>query len=779
MAEADNLMSSPQGIGNALALLAPLLFITSAQAEIGLDVSPNFTVDTRYEFNTGSSVSGLFRVDTRFSGSSGSGESGLFTVDTQGAITPVATLFGVITEPGSGALAGAVVRALQGGVARASAISDGAGNYELPILPAGFYTITAAKPGWRTARLERVRLQAGTSALDFALRPAPPTPNVETVTRSEPVIELVTVSSEQLKVFDGVNFITGGQVNPTKPTVVLAHGWNSNPRAWASDMAARIYLQGIDANLLAWDWESQANTGFELGVALSRTCGQGEGLGMALEAVLPAGYSRPIHFVGHSFGTVVNAMAANYLHDPNKAGLDPNRTQMTLLDDAELANIGGRIITLGRAAIDVKTANYGSLLVDSATLLSCGWASPIPECYSRIDNYISFVGLLHGQAVNTLLVKAGTEADTSSILSFVSDIPKIHSFAPKWYSCSVTDFTEPLIGHREGYERLAAGAAFPPSWPYPAGVWLAQDFASNSKLGLKPLLTEAEQEEALSYFPVFRAAQELEKAVDAVLGTIKKVGDVVVKTVETVAVATYRGVNAAGRAVRDTAVVTGQAVKESFVFAHDTAVWAVQATFRKTRTPLPGGQLARVAVGKGLDAAGIGQMEANVPAFIWLTVVIPSNAVTMAFDFTFGPGGSNECFVAGINGTNIFALEAKHAVEGERLNSGLLEVARYAGQTVELYFGYTGGESTDATATLEGIFFYRAAAPELHARRQGQGVVVTWPFLTPDFVLETATQLGVADGWSLVTDRVTVTNFQNMVTNRMDGPGRFYRLRRN
>ena len=153
--------------------------------------------------------------------------------------------------------------------------------------------------------------------------------------------------------------------------------------------------------------------------------------------------------------------------------------------------------------------------------------------------------------MNTLLVKAGTEADTSGILAFVRDIPKIHSFAPKWYSCSVTDFTEPLIGHREGYERLAPSATFPASWPYPAGVWLAQDFASNSKLGLKPLLTEAEQEEALSYFPVFQAAQELEKAVDAVLGTINKVGDVVVKTVETVAVATYRGVNAAGRAVRD------------------------------------------------------------------------------------------------------------------------------------------------------------------------------------------------------------------------------------
>ena len=65
-------------------------------------------------------------------------------------------------------------------------------------------------------------------------------------------------------------------------------------------------------------------------------------------------------------------------------------------------------------------------------------------------------------------------------------------------------------------------------------------------------------------------------------------------------------------------------------------------------------------------------------------------------------------------------------MEGERLNSGLLEVARYAGQTVGLYFGYTGGESTNAVATPEGIFFYRAAARELHARRQGQSVVVTW-----------------------------------------------------
>lgn len=74
---------------------------------------------------------------------------------------------------------------------------------------------------------------------------------------------------------------------------------------------------------------------------------EGEKLGQALAQSLGNSYGQPIHFIGHSLGTLVNAAAANYLHENTGGTFSPQNTHITLLDDAALANIEGTFVQLG------------------------------------------------------------------------------------------------------------------------------------------------------------------------------------------------------------------------------------------------------------------------------------------------------------------------------------------------------------------------------------------------------------------------------------------------
>ena len=133
---------------------------------------------------------------------------------------------------------------------------------------------------------------------------------------------------------------------PDRMTIVMTHGWNSNPGKWAAGMAAQMHAQGVTpaiANIVAWDWRYDAAGPYP---PEGRTLDEGKALGTALqaEAVLGPGYAQPIHFIGHSLGTLVNAAAANYLHGDRTAHEDVSPTQwrnlpmhMTLLDEAEAA----------------------------------------------------------------------------------------------------------------------------------------------------------------------------------------------------------------------------------------------------------------------------------------------------------------------------------------------------------------------------------------------------------------------------------------------------------
>jgi len=80
----------------------------------------------------------------------------------------------------------------------------------------------------------------------------------------------------------------------------------------------------------------------------------------------------------------------------------------------------------------------------------------------------------------------------------------------------------------------------------------------------------------------------------------------------------------------------------------------------------------------------------------------------------------------------------------------------------------------------EDVFVARfdADPPPLNLTRAGDSIVLSWPTNQPGFVLECANSLAATNGWSLLTNAVTVVGFQNFLTNTATGDSQFYRLRK-
>ena len=164
--------------------------------------------------------------------------------------------------------------------------------------------------------------------------PAPTPPTVVQTNRTPTSAEIGIQTSGSFKVFTNGNFVNGVALNPSKLTIVLTHGWNSSSDDWPTSMASQFVAAGISANIVAWDWRADAKQNLPQ-TALLKTPDQGLSLGKSLLQNLGAGYHQPIHFIGHSFGTCVNAAAANYLE---ANGYSSANIQMTLLDEAEIGN---------------------------------------------------------------------------------------------------------------------------------------------------------------------------------------------------------------------------------------------------------------------------------------------------------------------------------------------------------------------------------------------------------------------------------------------------------
>jgi hypothetical protein len=276
----------------------------------------------------------------------------------------------------------------------------------------------------------------------------------------------------QFKIFANGAFGSTGTVSPAKQTIVFTHGWipsvgpwalTQGYQGWPTDLAGALAAQGFgaNANIVAWDWSSAAKSfPCNPGQAAGQTPTQGAALGQALLAALGPGYSHHIHFIGHSFGTMVNAGAANYLQAKGYSWMN---TEMTLLDEAE---IGTDVGCLDLFALALWSMPSSSQTCYQPLPLNCAWA----------DNYVSLVGQLHPKAANVIL-SYGLPSAEPSILGLIVDAASFHAYPCTWYSNTIPNPNSAWMGFRWSFEEGGFAAA-----PAVGTVYLQSASGSQSDL---------------------------------------------------------------------------------------------------------------------------------------------------------------------------------------------------------------------------------------------------------------------------------------------------------
>jgi uncharacterized repeat protein (TIGR03803 family) len=142
-----------------------------------------------------------------------------------------------------------------------------------------------------------------------------------------------------------------------------------------------------------------------------------------------------------------------------------------------------------------------------------------------------------------------------------------------------------------------------------------------------------------------------------------------------------------------------------------------------------------------------------------------------------GSPGEGTVFAVNTDGTGFTNLHSFTATsgtlstnsEGAGPEAGLI----LSGNTLygTLDFGGSSGHGTVFSLSLRS-----ASAPQLTIIRSGTTVVLTWPTNATGFTLEFATNLVSPALWSTNLPAPVAVNAQNVVTNGISGPRKFYRL---
>jgi uncharacterized delta-60 repeat protein len=583
---------------------------------------------------------------------------------------------------------------------------------------AGIYSVVVSDPyGSKTSAGAQLTVSSPLVLVETSLAP--------TVAMSTPAFLVSCLTSpSQLRTFVGGSFTTGGTLAPGKRTIVLTHGWipavgpvrlTGGIGGWPTEIAQTLVSHRVDANIVAWDWGCAARSfPCNPGKAAGETQIQGPALGQALSAALGANYSHEIHFIGSSLGTLVNAPAANYLHSH---GFDWRKTHMTLFDEAEIATDTGCF----------QMFAYALYWSPSDTQ---DYRQPLPAQFFWADNYVSLVGRLQRKAANVILTN-GLPSSAPGLPSFIAAATDFHGYPIAWYSNTIPSPMGAVMGFRWSFEE--GGFVGAPV----AGRVYVQAF-NTSELDLVEKTYEEGNDLLNQRFHNHHTT-------------------VAMLLAETVAPGLRVG------------VVSGQAIytqANQVNMRIDLWTSAAVGPLAPNRSPHP--------LDPGPDPASV----TNVPAYVWIPITIPSNAVSMSFDFLLQGDGQSDSFAAALNGTNVVLVAANLIQTNVMLNSGSIDMSQYSGQQVELFLGIVGGTSTNAWITVTNLQFLGFMPPSLQAQLSGNNLVVTWPISEDGYALETSSSLTGTNSWAPVTNVTAIVDFQNAVTNQVSAGSRFYRLRK-
>ncbi|HEY1718802.1 MAG TPA: hypothetical protein VGH42_11000, partial [Verrucomicrobiae bacterium] len=166
----------------------------------------------------------------------------------------------------------------------------------------------------------------------------------------------------------------------------------------------------------------------------------------------------------------------------------------------------------------------------------------------------------------------------------------------------------------------------------------------------------------------------------------------------------------------------------------------------------------------------------NVPAYAWMQLVVPTNAVSMSFDYIIQGDWQSDSLAAAFNGTNVLLIAGNVIQTNITFSSGSIDVSTFAGQTNEFFIGIVGGTSTNAQLTVENLAFSISSPPSLQAQTSGGNLMLSWPLSAQNFNLQTTTNLADPNSWSTLTNVPAIVNLQNTVTNPITANQGFYRL---
>lgn len=690
-----------------------------------------------------------------------------------GVDSPPVILSGRVVTADGAPVVGASVRATVFGQAASGAVTDGLGRYELPALLPGLYELTASAPGWGRDR-RVVRLGSIATRQDFELGALAPAPTLTDSIRQPRPTEIpspVTAGGSRLKVFDGERFVANlALLDRNLPTVVMTHGWTASNRGiegWPTNMATAMRSHGITqavANIVGWDWYTAANG---LTPPDDVTPFQGVELGMALQSqdALGVGYAHPVHFLGHSLGTLVNGAAATYLQGKpvfdQPGSLIPWRSDqmhMTLFDEAEIVpRVRAAVVTWRQSGLTyVAGQPVLPLVIQADTRVAP--KHPLPPAFAWADNYQS-------SAIARIFWQSrAVNIDLHQWNDLLSPIDA-HGEAYEWYMGTITNRSVSVLGFIRSHEAAVIdpiARPFPPTDSVfgPGRVWRQRSETVNPwSLELSP--TTGDVAEAFvdnTEAALRRGVAIAEKVVATTAGAIEKVGNVVVERVVAAAIGTSDGFRyLAGKAAAAASPIVDLLERPSFRLLLTTG-----------QPPL---------LNPGQNRSGAPAADSNLPAYAWFPVQIPPDATAMVFDYQMNGDPAEDNLAVGLNGTNVLRVVGRHTPQGVPQASWLIDVSHLAGTTAEVFVGITGGTSTNCAVTIENLRFHTLQAPQLTVEPAVDGVRLSWPSWANGYRLESADALGSTQ-WHELPDFPALFGGQLSLTNRITGHARFFRLRR-
>ena len=767
-----------------------------AQSNVG--ESAAFAFDTR-DYTTGlAAESASFAFDTRIvDGLSGAGVSVSFAFDTRGATLPPLQVAGILRDSSGVPVAGATIQIKRGNAIFWQGTSGVGGTLTAPNLSGVNYTVIVTKTGYVTSVTNITGTSGGALSLNLQSAAMPGVLTVQDISRDIASGALGVVAPGSFQVFDGSNFVSALAHPPdlSRDTLVLTHGWNSDPSVWARLMALQIQsrLGAGTPNIIAWDWRTDAAAAIP---PIDRSPPQGLLLGQALQATFGTNYQHHVHFIGHSLGTIVNKYACDYVHGMLNRGnpaaawnKEVTLPQITLLDEAEAASVlGNKVVT--KTALAWAFSNTASAIATAITEAKQDWKNPIPRSAKWIDNYISAFGIQHEEAVNVCLLAptVGQAAATWTL----GGLDTAHAYAHLWFRNTISPSgTAPVVGF--GSSKWIA-PVFPPTYPANGSVWY-ENLATTDPLDLTSdpsVLAAIGIPISNCSFPAFTVVPIL------AAGTASSLADAAGNAVIS---GYHTGVqwvqSTASNVVHKVGAVTtevGEKVGLGWDAAMDFESDVLNAVNQDLRIALPLAssvfrlilrtQLAPLAPAANSLVADATQQApaaptAGQPAYAWITVTVPADAGMMAFDFTVTGDPVEDKIACAINDQNVFTLPAKFAPDGKPVSTDMMDVSAYAGQSIELFFGLAGGTSTNCQLAIDGLRFVTVPAPKVGVAILGANAAVKWPAAASGWVLESSETLAIGS-WQPVplgsgpAAQSGVLSIQEAVT----GLKKFYRLRR-